>query len=580
MGDRTEYTSEFEENVTTFLTNGCGCSGGPRGNQCSTIFSKETVLFNLRNCLELSSAELDLVILANVQASTHGHGDENVGEKRRHSRCDFRYKSIPICKEMFLHLYGLSDSRYRLLKQHYDAYGIVPRTHGNTKQLPSNTLPQQVIEEVKTFISNYVEENAILLPGRIPGYKNDDMKLLSSSESKASIWRAYKTVCETGEKRFASYPKFTNLWSLFFPNVFVAKPMTDLCEKCQANTTQLQRSINLPDEEKSACVKAQQEHLAQAKAERDGYRKACQNAEENFDSIREHFDFTKKQNSCSVNMTMHYSFDYAQQVHIPSNPLQPGPIYFKTPRKCGIFGIFCEGIPRQVNFLIDEASAVGKGANPTISYLHYFLEHHGIGETDVHLHADNCAGQNKNNFFLWFLAWRIINNLHVSIIYSFLVTGHTKFGPDRCFGMLKKEYKRSYVSSLYELAEVVESSSNVGVNKVQLVGTHDGRIIVPVFDWAAYLNQYFKKMPHIKSYQHFRFTKDDPGVVFCKEFITSTEKKIELLKDKNVLPPSDIPPQIQPEGLSAERKRYLFHDIRQYCKPGMEDLVAPDPDKT
>ena len=41
--------------------------GGPEGSPCSQIFSKETtawscllVLFNLNNCLELSTAELDL----------------------------------------------------------------------------------------------------------------------------------------------------------------------------------------------------------------------------------------------------------------------------------------------------------------------------------------------------------------------------------------------------------------------------------------------------------------------------------------------------------------------------------------
>ena len=59
----------------------------------------------------------------------------------------------------------------------------------------------------------------------------------------------------------------------------------------------------------------------------------------------------------------HYSFDFAQQVHYPSNPLQPGPIYFLTPRKAAaIFGVCCEAIPRQVNFVIDEASN-SKGAH-------------------------------------------------------------------------------------------------------------------------------------------------------------------------------------------------------------------------
>ena len=117
--------------------------------------------------------------------------------------------------------------------------------------------------------------------------------------------------------------------------------------------------------------------------------------------------------------------------------MQPGLIYFKTPRKCAIFGVMCEAIPQQVNYLIDEASDGGKGANTTISYVHHYFEYHGLGETSAHLHADNCSGQNKNNYLMWYLAWRTILRLHHSIRYSFLI-GDTKFGPDRCFGIIKK----------------------------------------------------------------------------------------------------------------------------------------------
>ena len=56
-------------------------------------------------------------------------------------------------------------------------------------------------------------------------------------------------------------------------------------------------------------------------------------------------------------------------MHIPSNPQQPGPIYFKTPQKCGLFGICCNGIPRQVNNLIDEATATGKGGGGAMQQL-------------------------------------------------------------------------------------------------------------------------------------------------------------------------------------------------------------------
>lgn len=84
--------------------------------------------------------------------------------------------------------------------------------------------------------------------------------------------------------------------------------------------------------------------------------------------------------------------------------MQPGPFYFKTPMKCGIFGIMCDAIPQQVKYLIEEAVDVGKGANITISYMHHYFEKYELCETNRHLRPENCSGQNKNNFFIWYLA--------------------------------------------------------------------------------------------------------------------------------------------------------------------------------
>ena len=573
---REETPNAVIERAKKFLREGCGCWRGSKGGPCSREFREETVLFNLNNCLELTSGELDLIILANIQAFTH---NDYVGTKRNGtSRCTYQFQSVLICKEMFLHLYGISYSRLRRLKEHYETHGIYPRTHGNTKRLPSNTLPQSTTENVHNFLTNYVEENAFVLPGRIPGFKSEDVKVLSSSETKMSVWRVYTATCETSGEQSVSYSKFVDLWQQFCPNVVVAKPLTDLCFTCQQNTTKLVRAANLPEHEKADYIKAQQEHLHCAQTERDFYRQTCLDSAATFKQIEEEMNLNEEHEPCSFNGTMHYSFDYAQQVHFPSNPMQPGPIYFKTPRKCGIFGVMCEGVSRQVNYLIDEAATVGKGANATISYVHHFFSRHGLGETDVHLNADNCSGQNKNNYFLWYLAWRTATELHRNINYSFLIAGHTKFGPDRCFGILKKSFKVSFISSLYELARMVDTSSNAGVNKAQLVATHDGRVIVPVYDWSTFLGQYFKKLPNIKKFHHFRFSKDEPGVVYCREFLSSPEQAFFLLRNGVAIPPGSVLPQkINPEGLSEERRNYLYREIRQFCKPGTEDLVAPVP---
>lgn len=108
-----ETCNELLNKLKKFLQDGCGCTLGPKNGPCCRQFSEETALFNLNNCLELSSVELDLVILTSIQAFTRS---ESIGGKS--PRCTFYFQSKPICKEMFLHFYGISYSRFRRLKEH------------------------------------------------------------------------------------------------------------------------------------------------------------------------------------------------------------------------------------------------------------------------------------------------------------------------------------------------------------------------------------------------------------------------------------------------------------------------------
>lgn len=169
-------------------------------------------------------------------------------------------------------------------------------------------------------------------------------------------------------------------------------------------------------------------------------------------------------------------------------------------------------------------------------------------------------------------------NLHQTITYSFLVAGYTKFAVDRCFGLLKKAYKVSCVSSLYEFERLVETSSSTGGNKARLVGTHNGRVIVPVYDWISFLGQYFKKLPNITKFHHFCFSPENPGMVLYREFVSSPEQSFMLLKRNIILSsPLTLPNEINPEGLTEGCKNYLYRKIRQFCKTGTEDLIAPAP---
>jgi len=328
----------------------------------------------------------------------------------------------------------------------------------------------------------------------------------------------------------------------------ITKPRSDICWEYHKNNTAIYRTANLPECMKSAKLLKQEKHLATVVNERSIYQSMVA------DCKVEAFGLQLSQNApCSRRGSVHYSFDYAQQVHYPSDPMQPGPMYFLCPRKCGVFGICCEGIPQQINFLIDEAHSSSKGSNSVISVLDHFFTHFGLGETTVHLHCDNCSGQNKHRYMLWYLLWRCCLGLHEEITLNFLVTGHTKFAPDWCFGLFKQAFRRTPVSSLADIACVVNNSTVSGINVAQLVGHESGQSFVPCKNWQKFLESSFKPLPQIKAYHHFRFSAREPGIVFAKLFADSNEERFDL-RVKPSIAFSPNPEIIPPPGLDNKRQ--------------------------
>lgn len=368
---------------------------------------------------------------------------------------------------------------------------------------------------------------------------------------------------------------FLRVWHNYLPHIVVARPMTDLCWQCRKNNLAIQRSANMPDEQKESTLQEHLDHLHVVREERAAYNNMVRLAKEVVASAN--INQLEPTHANSQPFTMHYSFDFAQQVHYPSDPMQPGPMYFLVPRKCGIFGINCEGLPQQINYLIDESQSVSKGSTMVISLLHHFFENFGLGEQHVELHCDNCSGQNKNKYMLWYLAWRTLQGLHTSVTLNFMPPGHTKFAPDWCFGLLKQRFRRCEVSCLTDLCGVVESSTK-NINRAQLVGTEDGSSVVPFLDWHSFLEPVCKPLKGIKSYFHFRFSSSIPGIVCCKKGLNIPEESFAVFQN---IPPTirqlqGIPAHMPVPGLSAERKKYLFENIRQFVRDEMKDVVCPE----
>ena len=96
-----------------------------------------------------------------------------------------------------------------------------------------------------------VNTNTMLLPGRVPGYKDSDVKLLPSSTTKHTIWELYLQAAAASSKHAVAHSIFTQLWRQLLPNIVIMNPMSDLCWVCQQNSAAITRSANRPEEEKS-----------------------------------------------------------------------------------------------------------------------------------------------------------------------------------------------------------------------------------------------------------------------------------------------------------------------------------------
>ncbi|RUS74333.1 hypothetical protein EGW08_017903, partial [Elysia chlorotica] len=99
------------------------------------------------------------------------------------------------------------------------------------------------------------------------------------------------------------------------------KPATHLCWQCQKGASAVMRSLSQPVDVRAKAIRDMQDHIDSFKLERSVYTAII---EETKRSITPTSALGVHPHN-SWDSVMHYSFDFAQQIHYPSNPLQPVP---------------------------------------------------------------------------------------------------------------------------------------------------------------------------------------------------------------------------------------------------------------
>jgi len=544
-------------------------------NDCLSKLSVDTIYATREQCHDLQLRcdqhvnHLHLLLLGHFDACLHD-SDKTLSKKhkntdRSRTRLVSTFHGIPVCIDAFHFLHDISRRTTRDLRLQFEQHGLEPKMHGNViKTSQSKALPFEVRDHAVKFIENYALVNALVLPGRTAGMKNPDVLVLPCGTTKTKVHELYVQAC--ADKHAMSYSLFCETWNKFLPGVCIQKPRTDLCAVCKQDTMKLQKLKSLDEEAREEVLTRSLKHLSLVAQQRDHYKSSIA---QSYHTIPEGLQFG---DAVGTAVKLHFSFDFAQQIFIPNSSQQVGPLYFLVPYKLALFGIMCEPLSRMVMYVIPEAALVSKGSNMVISLLHHFLLKYGGGVNQIFLNADNCVGQNKNNSVLQYMMWRVATGMNSSIELAFMVAGHTKFSPDYGFGIFKRLYRNADVNSIEDVCNLISRSKLL---MAEPVGTEQGDVLIPCFDWQSKFVS-LGKVLGIKQLHHFAFDASKPGLCLVRDYAQSPVHEVSVNWHGEPMS-SQLPQVLVPPRLTQARQVYLFTKIRPYVADEFKDRVCPKP---
>jgi len=193
-------------------------------------------------------------------------------------------------------------------------------------------------------------------------------------------------------------------------------------------------------------------------------------------------------------------FDYKKNINLPYDHIQSQLLYYKSKMNINVFGIFDEQ-NEKINVCIYNEISGTKSKNEIATMLMSYL--HNIESNNLILYADNCIGQNKNNYIMQFLNYLITQNYFKSIRLKFMVSGHTHFSVDRGFSWI---------------TNTIHNKSMYNINDVYCYLKE--KFPVKLFkEFTNYekLSNYYKNIDNIIDYNEFLFLNNFPDYVFLSK---------------------------------------------------------------
>ncbi len=538
--------------------------------QCSTDAKEAALLMNLRE---------------------HLYNSKSVcrGSERKRQRVAYSVAPFGLmCRNAYLLLWniGISTLKNCLTYMTSQNYTFRPRVHGRFGSVSPTALNADLREQVVQFLLELAESFGEASEGR-HGRRNLHTvkdKIVYFLPAPYSITRLYHQFLK---KYRYEHPKqgdttplsLSSFRAIFFSepckHIRIRSPRSDVCDECTLYRTFYRQQPEYSslksakiDEEK---VTKWQQHLELAKEARLVYNKDIELAQKSLQKL-------KKRILKLSEYAAHYTFDFMQNLALPNFADMTKDMYFFSLRNIYVFSIRDDGDEKQFNYLYDEGDG-GKGANYVISMLFDFLSHRPqhFATLTIHLHADNCCGQNKNNMVMQFFLLMVHLGFLKHIELKFMIRGHTHCSIDGGHGIIKKEWRKRNVFNIEQAAQVILESSPIA-------GTQSATILRPenFWNWEKFLEKCFKKLPNILSFQEFEMDATRKGILRYRERQKDIWQETQLYQKRlpdfaSMQNVQDALIQLKPPGISEKKQKQLYEKVRKYVPEEFQDSMCPKP---
>lgn len=399
---------------------------------------------------------LSRISLSSIQRRRKEKQEIPDGSRRQ---CSIRYtvpgeeNLLQVCKQSFMRLFSLSNSRLQNLIEHTKK-GEISFISNIGKNPNSHVHKVKYQEETRNSIILHVMQ----FPREESHYtrNKNNKEFLSPDLNISRLHSAYKIQNPDSNVSIQFYRR---TFLKYFPTLSFKRPRTDTCMTCDR--------LHMQGKDKTIAglnaIKQNELHLRKAdKAKTMMYKNMKDAQEPNSDTLVLCMDLEKV---LFVPTLTHSQMYYSRQLSVYNLCLHVGDT--KKSYMC----VWHEGI-------------ASRGANEIISSFVKVVTSRITTKKKIEMWCDNCAGQNKNKMLVFAMFYLVASGWFESIECRFLVSGHSFMPCDQDFAMIEKRKKRVAAMVPTEIKEMIQSSKLN--NPFEVVDIEDGDII----DFSVMANQF------------------------------------------------------------------------------------------